>query len=182
MFGIQSYSFRKANSIKQKDNPVLKTIHIYTFKNRFKTVYIVNVEEYKHEMFILKFHTKAHKSSINKYNLLTKEGDARRIIFTCIKIAQQIHLVNERASFGFIGSPLMAEKRRKNRLSNTKRFRVYKKFAAFFFSPDSFVHSVDADHSSYLLFNRNQIRLNPDLNKDVVSMFENYFDLTELFQ
>lgn len=177
---ILGYQVHRANSLKSKDGEASIAIHIYTFKNRKNTLYIVNVEEFLHHVFVLKFHTKSLRNSKNKYNILTNEKDARRVIYTCIEIGNSIYKNNEKASFGFIGSPIPKEKERENELFKTKRFIVYRKFAAFFFSPDNFIHSENQDLSSYLLFNKKHLEEKSSLKDDVISMFKNHFDTNSL--
>lgn len=176
---ILSYPFQKKHCIQSKDDAKI-AIHIFVFKNIKKTVYIVNVEQYRHEVFIVKFHTKAMRNAKDKYNRLTNEKDARKIIYTCINIGLSLYTKFPLASFGFIGSPLLEEKKRENELLNTKRFRVYRKFAAFFFSPDNFDHSTNTDLSSYILYNKSHLSINTTLKEDVMSMFENYYDTNDL--
>jgi hypothetical protein len=180
---IESYAYRKANSITQNEKSI-KYIHIYTFKNRKNTQYIVNVEEYDFDVFVIKFHTKSNRQSKNRYCLLTHEKDARRIIFTCIKIGQDIYSKNKNASFGFIGAPLIKEIKEREKdavLNNTKRFKVYRKFATFFFSPDNFIHSENVLYSSYLLVNKESATSNPKIEDDIMGMFESHFDTNDLF-
>jgi len=153
---------------------------MFVFKNRKNTTYIVNVEEYQHHVFIVKFHTKQKSYSKDKYNKLTNEKDARKIIYTCIDIGLDVYKKYPLASFGFIGSPLPKEMERDNELDNTKRFKVYRKFAAFFFSPDNFDHSTNSGFSSYLLYNKKHLDQRPTLREDVMSMFDNHFDMDEL--
>jgi len=178
---IACYPYRKANSIIKKDGGILKAIHIYTFKNRKNTVYIVNIEEYINDIFIIKYHTKAHRLSKKRYNLLTNEKDARRVIFSCIQIGKDILGQNKIASFGFIGSPLDNEFERKSKYYKTKRFNVYQKFAVFFFSPDNFEHRPNENFSSYLLLNKKKIANNNNYHNEVIEMFAGYYNLQELF-
>lgn len=179
---INCYPYRKANTIIQKDGGILKSIHIYTFKNRKNTVYIVNIEEYENDIFILKFHTKQHRLSKKRYNLLTHEKDARRVIYSCIQIGREILSINTLASFGFIGAPIPIEcERGKNKYHRTKRFKVYQKFATFFFSPDNFEHRPNEQFSSYLLLNRKKLESHLNYDAQIIQMFADYYELQELF-
>ena len=178
---IVGYPIHKANSPKNtKKGDALLCLHIYTFKNRKGTIYIVNVEQYLYDVYIIKFHTKADRSRKEKYNLLTNQKDARRIIYTCIEIGLQIYVTNPNASFGFVGSPIPKELKRESQLKNTKRFRVYSKFAKFFFSPDNFLHTNNPDFSLYLLLNKKHLESNNTLHEKIMEMFEQHFDLSDL--
>jgi len=180
MIAFEGYPFRKSSVIPKRGDPALKATHIYTFTTRKKTRYIVNVDEYKLDVYIVKFFVKSHSSSKSRYSLLTNERDARKIIYTCVEIGNSIYSNNNIASFGFVGSPISEEKRRENKLFNTKRFRVYKYFALFFFSPDNFEHTTNMNYSSYLLVNKKNIASNPSLKKDIISMFEDNYDMDSL--
>jgi hypothetical protein len=177
---LNSYPYRKATSAKGQNNTFNK-LTIYTFKSKHNIKYIVNVEEYDYEVFIIKFHTKNATYSSRKYSILTEKYDARRIIFTCIKIGLEIYNDNKNASFGFIGAPTLKEIKRVKKLENTKRFKVYSNFATFFFSPDNFNHMTNKDYSSYLLINKNKVKIDSDYHQKVISRFTEIYDDPESF-
>lgn len=89
----------------------------HTFNCRFNQQYIVNVERYDNEIYIIKFHLKNHSNSDNKYSILSGLHDMPRILATCIKIMLDIYDKNPYASFGFIGANSLGETQ-----NNTKRF------------------------------------------------------------
>ena len=64
--------------------------HTFMFKNRFSNRYRVDVHHYPHNLFFIKFFKFQHKLSPLKYNILTGEKDAFRILSTCLSIAQSI--------------------------------------------------------------------------------------------
>lgn len=177
---LDFYEYRKATCIKGSHDTYLQN-HIYSFKTSKKKSYIVNVEEYLHDVFILKFHTKATTWSKKKYTLLTNDHEARKIIFTCIQIGLEIYNSKPTASFGFIGAPTKNEIKRKHILEKTKRFRVYRKFATFFFSPNNFLHSANERYSSYLLINRQKINHDPDITNKIIDHFTELYDNPELY-
>lgn len=178
---ILGYPFRKGGMIKKKKDSAHISTHIYTFTTKKKTKYIVNVDEYQYSVFIVKFFVKTHISSRSRFSHLTNERDARKIIYTCVEIGKSIYESNNTASFGFVGFPIPEEKLRlNNKLFNTKRFRVYTKYAYFFFSPDSFEHSTNSDYSSHLLVNKNNLLLKPNLKNEIISMFENNYDMDSI--
>ena len=88
-------------------------------------VYIVRVEEYKYDIYAVKFYQKSHSLSKNKYRIMTNTNEPRRIIYTCINIMLAIYKKNNRASFGFIGVNGFNEN-----VICTKRYRVYSRIIA----------------------------------------------------
>jgi len=80
----------QCKGVGQKNDRCLLKEHIYTFTTSKRAHYIVNVEEYRFDVYVVKFHLKSHSNSKWKYNLLTSQHDARRIIYTCVDIGQEI--------------------------------------------------------------------------------------------
>ena len=139
--------------------------HKFRFKTRHKLTYIVDVEEYRYEVFVLKFFIQSHKYSAKKYSLLSGKNDAFKVLSTCVMIIHHVfNQINNNASFGFIGTQLKDESQ-----NNTKRFRVYQKIAKKYFSPETFDHNFNMENSSYLLLNRNSSH--PDLKSKAEEMF-----------
>ena len=123
----------------RRNEEYLQTRYLYHFKSRFNHTYIVEVEEYRYNTYAIKFYLKNHKDSPSKYNLLTGDGDAFRILSTCVNIIASILSQESVASFGFIGVPTLEEKDRQMEASN-KRFRVYRQITQNRFSTDRFKH------------------------------------------
>jgi hypothetical protein len=179
---IEAYKFENRTKIISKNEKFKEATLIYVFSNRKNTKYIVNVEKFKNSFYILKFHLKKMSSSKNKYNHLTREKDARRIIYTCIEIGLEIYKNNADASFGFIGSPTPKELQRSNtKYLNTKRIKVYKNFASYFFDPKDFVHHFSERISSYLILNKTQLERYPNFMEMVTEMFTESYDIDSLF-
>lgn len=177
----QGYAFRQADCMKNRQSPLRKK-YIFTFKStKDSTIYIVNVDEYDFHVYIVKFYRKKDRLSKNKFNLLSRSNDARKIIYTCIDIGKEIAGKNELASFGFIGAPTPEEKEQKN-IKKTKRFRVYDKYAAFYFNPNNYIHLRNEQYSSYLLINKSHCDQCPTLEADIEQMFKSNFDIESIFQ
>lgn len=143
------YAFRYCNKTKTEEGGFVVIEHKLTFFCRFNHQYIVNVEEYPHEVFVVKFHLKSHSDSERRYQLLTEAHDPFRVIGTVLHIMLYFYKKYPYASFGFIGSPLEMEGK-----TNTKRFRVYRQIMANYFSPVDFQHYLYAAASAYLMLNR----------------------------
>jgi len=165
-----SYDFcNQGCSRNYRDGDLLKE-HTFRFNTNHKRKYIVSVEEYRYNVFVLKFYLKDHRLSSKRFNILTKDFDGFKILSTLIAIVLYIYdKINNDASFGFIGTPLLTE----NNTCNTKRFRVYQKLAKKHFSPDTFDHAVNIDNSSYLLLNKKVS--DQDLKSNIEDMFNRLY-------
>jgi len=148
-------------------NGFLRYKLLYAFKStKSHQWYWVWVEVYEDDFYALKFHLKAHRNSPNKYSLMTGLNEARAVINTCIAVMLEIASVNERASFGFIGASMETESE-----VNTKRFRVYKRFMATYFSEDAFVHLFNIRKSSYVLIRKSELARKPGLISELDEKF-----------
>ena len=152
--GGSPYHFRFVNR-----NPLNTTLkkndYIYSFvssKTGFK--YYVNCIEYNIGVFAVKFYLKIHKSSPDRYRIITNKGDAIPILKTVISIMVDVLRKNEDASFAFIGMPKKNEKK-----DLTKRYCVYRELCKKYFNPNSFDHFYDERWSFYSLLNK---RVNTD--------------------
>jgi hypothetical protein len=168
----------------RKNDCSLKKEHIYSFRTRYKIEYIVKVEEYDFDMYVVKFFQKSHSNSKNKYNLLVNKklpcfNDARRVIYTCVEIGKHVYAINPNASFGFIGNQTLKE-REKKITENTKRFRVYRYFANFYFSPESFQHIMLPSKSVFMLLNQGKLKANKKLFDEITKMFSSMYNMEDI--
>lgn len=100
-------------------------------------------------MYVLKFYPLALKSSPNRFKLLVNDGDAFRILSTCLRVFADIRHRDPLASAGFIGEALVGESR-----VITKRFRVYFQSVATFIQSANFIHHALPAISAYFLESR----------------------------
>ncbi len=168
MFG-ETYKYRLADVATISQNGIICQQHKYVFRCRFKHLYIVNLEKYEHQFYVIKFYLKQHRLSKNKYNLLSGLHDMPRIMATCLQIMLETYKENPYASFGFMGANSIGEPE-----SNTKRFKIYKRIMESFFSPIDFSHYTYTEKSAYLMLNK--ANLNNDLMPNIEKMFDTYFD------
>ena len=87
---------------------------------------------------------------------------------------QDVAKHDPQASFGFIGANRLDEEE-----SNTKRFRVYRRFMLTYFGNDEYVHRFNIAKSAYVLINRKELAAYPKLLDEIVSGFKElypYFD------
>lgn len=146
-----SYSFRYCSHTKPKGQYNVIT-HILTFNCNKNHQYIVNVEQYPHSMYAIKFYLKNHRLSDKKYKFITGLNDQIRVLATCIEIMLYFYNKNHYASFAIIGESSLDE----NTHNNTKRFRVYKRILENLFSPFRFLHLSFPNESAYILVNKDK--------------------------
>lgn len=120
----------------------------FRFKTQNGNVYIIDVENYKNNIYIIKYYLKNHRLSEYKYSFRTNENVANRIFGTCLNVASEILNKDCKASFGYVGANDIDEKK-----ENTKRYRVYKRISERFFSPKNFTHYQNDKNSLYLMLN-----------------------------
>jgi hypothetical protein len=125
-------------------------LFIYSFKTD-KAKYLVEVELYVDNIYILKFYKRANKNNKERYNLLTNEGRCSRIIGTCFNIFLEIYKSNNLASFGFIGAYTIDHKAKKvEGKDNTKRYRIYTKAMINYFGEETYTY-FDAPQQSFYI-------------------------------
>lgn len=127
-----AYPFLFIMNLKDEANQDgLLQVKLYRFKStKSKITYIVRVEKYMYNIYAVKFYPKKYKDSKNKYRIATNTFEPRRIINTCINIMLSIYKEDTMASFGFIGANGLNE----NSTNCTKRYRVYSKIMATYFT------------------------------------------------
>jgi len=147
------------NQINRKDG--VNDGHICTWFFNFNTEqrrYIVEVELYDLNIYVLKYYADCHSRSKNKYRFILNEGKASKIIRTCIDIMLHFYNLNPLASFGFVGinshGKIKKGKKVKESITNTQRFRIYKRVMSNFFGKETFSHSRTSKYSAYLMINR----------------------------
>lgn len=166
------YKFTKVctNSI---DSIHLRT-HVYRFTSeKSNLTYLVDVEHYIHNVFVLKFYLRDQKKWKVKFNLLTNTNEARLIIFTCIDIMIDVFKQNTNASFGFQGARTFSLKTKEyteHSQTNTKRFNIYRKIVANALSEDYFEHYSYEKESIYLLLNKSN-KCTTSYRKQIESTF-----------
>lgn len=172
-----SYKFSQVGSNKVYNQKYLKEVITYSFRSGH--YYLVEVEVYSFNIYIIKYYLKKNKSNPLKFNLLTNERKCSRIIYTCINILYIIYQKNPFASFGFIGAyTVIKEINYVEPKATTKRFRVYRDAIIRLFGIQTFSHFQDHEHSAYLMIsNQNK---NVDLIKENAKlMFNDLFPALE---
>ena len=148
-------------------------VKLYRFKStKSKITYIVRVEKYMYNIYAVKFYPKKYKDSKNKYRIATNTFEPRRIINTCINIMLSIYKEDTMASFGFIGANGLNE----NSTNCTKRYRVYSKIMATYFSSERFYHKENKKKSAYMLINKKSLHKDENLISKIESFFMEQYD------
>jgi hypothetical protein len=137
----------------------------YRFKTRFNRVYFIEVEVYKKSLFFVKFFCRIHKNLDTKYQIVLNDGDAFRILSTCISLASILLKEDSKASFGFIGINDLGKNR-----NNTRRYKIYKTLAQRYFSPESFNHVKNIEYSIYLLLSKKNVNLSAEEIQNEISV------------
>lgn len=157
------------------DSSGLLHVLLYRFKSsKSNLVYIVRVEEYQYNIYAVKFYQKSHSLSKDKYRIMTNTNEPRRIINTCINIMLTVYQKNKKASFGFVGANGFNED-----ISYTKRYRVYSRIIATYFSDEHFYHKENIDKSAYMLINNISLNENPELVAQIESFFIEQYEYFE---
>lgn len=176
MFDIgTSYEYRRVgyHSGLTINRKFVEHLTIYRFKTS-NYVYLVEVECYPQNIYVLKFYQRIHKVNKEKFNLLTNEGRCSRIVGTCFSIFMDIYQKNPLASFGFIGSNTIDKKTGNTEpKSETKRFRIYRLAVISYFGEETFTHFENASNSIYLAIsnkNTSVIKIADEANKILESL------------
>lgn len=149
----QPYLFRKSETRRANTGNHIDFLMIYTFDVSNER-YIVEVEHYKGNFYILKYYPKRLKNYRYRFNILTSTYVASRIIATCLRIIEQIINSDKYANFGFVGSPtVVPHENWREGQGNTKRFRIYKYSFESYFGHESFTHYMNQNSSVYLIIN-----------------------------
>jgi hypothetical protein len=136
---------------------------------------VMNFRPERDDVFILKsLYTFRSPKSKQCYWVWTGYNEARTVINSCMAIMLEIYRPNNKSSFGFVGSNLPGESE-----SETKRFRVYKKIMATYFSINHFQHIEVKEKSAYMLICQKELKNNPGLIRLISEFFSDnyeYFD------
>ena len=167
------YRFCRVGVDKAHNKKYLKEIITYTFRSG--NYYIVEVEVYSYDIYIVKYYLKKNKRNPLKYNLLTNEHKCAKVISTCIRIMLSIYNKNPNASFGFLGANIIDRKNGYEESKNiTKRFRVYRTSVVRLFGLETFTHHRDFEHSTYLMINNKNKNVD-EIKEKARRMFDDLF-------
>ena len=171
MFEIgTSYRYNKVgdHSNVTTNRKYVEHLFIYSFRTE-SYPYLVEVERYAHNIYVLKFYRRKFKGAKERYNLMSNEYKCSRIVGTCFSIFMDIYTKNPLASFGFLGSHTIDRAKNIDEpKSETKRFRIYRQAVINYFGVETFTHFSDPQNSVYLAVsnkNKNVFKISDEANK-----------------
>lgn len=149
------FKIRYVNHFQRKDNGLSRKVHLFAFRGKKNTPYLIECEEFENHFIAIKYFQQCDrdKSTDIKFGRLTHLREATRVIASCIQAMLHFVSKNPIYSFGFIGSPTF-ENENDKRIANTKRFRVYSYLMINSFSPITYQHVVDVNRSTYMIIKR----------------------------
>jgi len=166
-------------TIKYEEDP---SFHIKTAVYRVKTSiesYIIQVEEYIHDFFIVKFYPVRFKRHPNKFNMLSNDSVLQVVIGTTLRILLMYFQNNTKSSFGFIATPSIIDDFIEDK-SNNQRYRIYKQIMQNFFGDETFAHFADIHTSAYLMVNKSHQKIDDLVNKMQQGFSDMYPDIFNL--
>lgn len=166
-----SYPYYFIKNIRNDTDSCSNCTKLFRFKSeKSNRIFIVRVEIYPHNVYVIKFYDKNHRHSPKKYNQLTNDREPRRIIMTCISILKTFYEEDHKSSFAFIGTNCEDESMR-----NNKRFRVYKTIVTTQFGENTFAHFTNEENSAYLLLRQSELESNENLLNDIQERFSSVY-------
>jgi hypothetical protein len=168
----QKFGWRFVQSSNPKPNKSYQKLHIYTFRTP-KYKYLVHIEEYEYDYYLISFFPKLNKDfyvkqsrlasmgreHFDEYSYLTKENIPLQIITLLVSEMKQILNKKPYASFGYFGAPNVKTGEDED-LFNTKRVRIYNNII---YSELSNTHKVISDptFSGSLILNKEVLKEYP---------------------
>lgn len=167
-----------------------QNVRLFRFKNEYNQKVIVEIFEFKYNVYAIKFYLHNNRDSKNRYSfnynskfLKRKNTNGAknflRTIDTVVEISIKELLEKDNlASFGFLGAPKPEEKDvTKNQeninldktIKNTIRYRIYNISSRRIFNPENFEY-IDSKTSSIMLLrnNKNKKRLTVEIAKKYI--------------
>lgn len=160
------FPYKKKQCIKSGQYPC----DIFTFKNLYNDIVILEVFKYNDNVYVIKFFLKKHKLSKSKYSFqystpfLQSKGfnsgvkNFLKTLDTVLTIGREYSINDKLASFGFMGAPKPNELLKRDELdvtiADTTRYSIYKSYSLRYFNPEQFTF-IDSKTAS-IFFIRNE--------------------------
>ena len=181
----KKFGWRFVQSKNPKSGKTYKKLHIYTFKSP-KYKYIVHIEEYDYDYFLISFFPKLNKDfyvkqsilgstgqeQYDEYTYLTKENIPLKILTLLISEMKGILIKKPYASFGYFGAPDVKTGEDED-LFNTKRVRIYNEIIS---NELSNTHKIISDptFSGSLVLNKEVLQEYPLFEKYCMDILESH--------
>jgi hypothetical protein len=144
------YEYHKVGVDKAHNKENLIHVITYNFRSAGNR-YLVEIEKYKLNTFVIKYFLQCHKKHKHRYNLLSNEFKCRPVVMTVINILMDVLVRNLECNFAFIGSETIDRKGTVlETKTNTKRFRVYWRLVENKIGAQTFTHFQSENGSSYI--------------------------------
>lgn len=145
------YTYKYLRTEKEYNYDTDVSVHIYTFISpKTNKEYNVRIEDLGNDTFALKYYLKESIKNKNRYKILTKLNEPTQVFRTCIDIMLEFINKKNMASFIIVGEASEDEDKK-----HTQRYRIYEYMFKNFFSVKLYEHYILAEHSIYVLSNRN---------------------------
>jgi hypothetical protein len=160
--------------------------HLYKFtSNKTGIVYHIQLDEYNHKIYFVKFYKGQHKTHPNKFRYILNTHDAYKIIRTSINVLLEILEKSPDSSFGFMGAASVNKVKKggnkiEETLFNTQRFRIYEYITKNYFGHLSFTHSFEKNYSCYILINNTNNNKEEYINSVGIMLNELYPSLADI--
>lgn len=178
MFDSEPYELKHIQKSSPKASDDFVFVEIFKFFTKNKLKYVIRAEMHEHNVFAVKYYASKHKLLEDKYNRLTNDYDANRIIITCASVLIKLLKGYPTASFAFNGSRTVDTVRDKiENLNNNQRFRIYSYVTDAMVGRETFEHYSFEGVSSYLLVNKKHYQ-DTEQGKDII---KNMFTTTYQF-
>ena len=131
-------------------------LHIKTYLYKIETPagkYMIHLEEYIRDTYVIKFYPTRFKKYPNKFQLFSNDNVMQGVVSTALKIFVQHLARRPNASLGFIASASIIGSAKEDQ-ANNQRFRIYKQVMENLFGSGIFTHFSDMSNSAYLMVNK----------------------------
>lgn len=142
------YSYERINTeATGLPNPIRK--YLYRFKAK-KRQYLVTVEQYSFGVHAIKYCGMKDRKAKNAYSIIYNDGDAIKVISTCLQIMLFLWREIPTVSFAFYAVPRKEMPKKGSKV----RFNIYEDAMLNLFSPTDFEHYEDQKSCIYVMLNR----------------------------
>lgn len=176
------YNFQKVSQRETLSKDPFKKIY-YRFKASKRT-YFVTLELYSFEIAAIKYCDIKDKDSKNAYTKIFNDGDAIRVVTSCLHIMKDYWAKNPDISFAYYAVLREFKEGLKRAKGKDKpkiigqykraRFHIYKYAMINLFPPIHFTQYEDENNCMYVLLNKNQKEPKATLKKLSKYLFDNH--------
>lgn len=158
----------------------------YRFKAKYRT-YFVTLEIFTSGVVAIKYCDRKDIGAHNAYEKIFNDGDAFKVVTTCLFIMLDYWKKNKSVSFVFYAVPRSWKERDLDKVKMTEenlrifkyqysvaRFNIYQYAMINLFPPQYFVHMRDTRNSIYILLNKKQLKPKTTVKNLTAYLFKNF--------